>query len=144
MELPELKLYDTQVPCVAVGRNINTNQSCLDDVANDIVLQLAPPLLYIHKDSFQYIDLGNCVGWLVLSFYKLQIWERDMSWWQDKLWVGSDSSMVLQPATLLIKESSGIQFVVLKPTVNVGDVLTCKLEGIHLRLCDIMCDVTCM
>ena len=136
MELPELliKLYDTQVPCVAVGRNTNTNWRCPDDAANDIVLQLAPPLLYIHKDSLQYIDLGNCVGQLVLSFYKLRYYR---SWWQDKLWVGSDSSMVLQPATLLIKESSGIWFVVLKPTVNVGDVLTCKLEGIHLRLCNI-------
>ena len=73
MELPEhlIKLYDTQVPCVAVGRNINTDWRCPDDVANNIVLQLAPPLLYIHKDSFQYIDLGNCVSWLVLSFYKL-------------------------------------------------------------------------
>ena len=66
MELPELiKFYDTQVPCLAVGKNINTDWRCPDDVANDMVLQLAPPLLYIHKDSLQYIDLGNFVGQLV-------------------------------------------------------------------------------
>ena len=63
MELPELiKLYDIQVPCLAVGKNINTNWRFPDDVANDMVLQL---------DSLQYIDLGNCVGQLVLSLYKL-------------------------------------------------------------------------
>ena len=38
MELPELliKLYDTQVPCVAVGRNTNTDWRCPDDAANEI------------------------------------------------------------------------------------------------------------
>ena len=51
--------------------NTDTNRRRPDDVANDAVLQLAPPLLDVHEESLQRVDLGDCLGQLVLSLCEL-------------------------------------------------------------------------
>jgi hypothetical protein len=61
MKLVLIKLDDTDVLHVLMGRHSNTDGRGSGNMSDDVALHFAP-LLHHHEVGLEHVDLGSCLG----------------------------------------------------------------------------------